>query len=36
MRAYCEEALKYGEVSHPLMDDHRHITVILNPAANNG
>ena len=34
MRAYCEEAIKYGEYKIPPMMTSRHVTVILNPAAN--
>ncbi|XP_069704087.1 acylglycerol kinase, mitochondrial [Periplaneta americana] len=34
MRAYCEEALQYGELMLPKGGRPRHITVILNPAAN--
>lgn len=34
MRAYCEEAIKYGEVPVPSTLKPRNITVILNPAAN--
>ncbi|XP_046387608.1 acylglycerol kinase, mitochondrial [Ischnura elegans] len=34
MRAYCEEAAKFGEVPLPVGVKPRHITVILNPAAN--
>ncbi|KAB7498518.1 Acylglycerol kinase, mitochondrial [Armadillidium nasatum] len=36
MRAYCEEASKFGDELYHLGDEERHITVILNPAANNG
>ncbi|GIY62440.1 acylglycerol kinase, mitochondrial [Caerostris darwini] len=34
MRAYCEEARKYGEKPVSLMMKPKHITVILNPEAN--
>ncbi|PSN42053.1 Acylglycerol kinase [Blattella germanica] len=34
MREYCEEALQYGDVPVPQGSRPRHITVILNPAAN--
>ncbi|XP_071445347.1 acylglycerol kinase, mitochondrial [Hetaerina americana] len=34
MRSYCEEAAKYGELPLPIGAKPRHITVILNPAAN--
>lgn len=36
MRELCEEALSYGEVSRPLGEADRHITVLLNPAAQDG
>lgn len=36
MRAYCQEAKNYGEMSLPANDKARHITVILNPKAKNG
>ncbi|KAG8183938.1 hypothetical protein JTE90_006863 [Oedothorax gibbosus] len=34
MRAYCEEARKYGEKPLAQMQKPRHVTVILNPEAN--
>lgn len=34
MRAYCEDALQYGEMPVPAGSRPRQITVILNPAAN--
>nr|XP_023013717.1 acylglycerol kinase, mitochondrial [Leptinotarsa decemlineata] len=34
MRFYCQQAAKYGKQSIPLNIDPRHITVILNPNAN--
>ncbi|KAJ9596124.1 hypothetical protein L9F63_012708, partial [Diploptera punctata] len=34
MRAYCKDALQYGEMSIPAGSRPRQITVILNPAAN--
>ncbi|KAL1122212.1 hypothetical protein AAG570_003617 [Ranatra chinensis] len=34
MRAYCEQAMKYGDKPLILGEKHRRITVILNPAAN--
>ncbi|XP_047471202.1 acylglycerol kinase, mitochondrial-like [Penaeus chinensis] len=36
MRAFCEEALAYGEITQPLGEKERHITVLLNPAAKEG
>ncbi|XP_071535073.1 acylglycerol kinase, mitochondrial isoform X2 [Panulirus ornatus] len=36
MRAFCEEAMLYGECSKPLGEPDRHVTVLLNPAAKNG
>jgi len=36
MRRYCEEALKYGEEPLPMDAKGRHVTVLLNPAANDG
>ncbi|XP_075679546.1 acylglycerol kinase-like protein Mulk [Dermatophagoides pteronyssinus] len=34
MKAYCQEALKYGEVRIGPMEKARHVTVLLNPVAN--
>ncbi|KAG8230401.1 hypothetical protein J437_LFUL010202 [Ladona fulva] len=34
MRAYCEEAAKFGDLPLPIGVKPRHITIILNPAAN--
>ncbi|GFR29820.1 acylglycerol kinase, mitochondrial [Trichonephila clavata] len=34
MRAYCEEARKYGEKPLPNLQTPKHVTVILNPEAN--
>ncbi|GFY42829.1 acylglycerol kinase, mitochondrial [Trichonephila inaurata madagascariensis] len=34
MRAYCEEARKYGEKPLPNLQKPKHVTVILNPLAN--
>nr|XP_027225388.1 acylglycerol kinase, mitochondrial-like [Penaeus vannamei] len=36
MRTFCEEALAYGEITQPLGEKERHITVLLNPAAKEG
>jgi len=36
MRAYCEEAKKYGEATLPTGRKPRHITVILNPTSKDG
>ncbi|KAG7163196.1 Acylglycerol kinase-like [Homarus americanus] len=36
MRAFCEEAMVYGECSKPLGESERHVTVLLNPAAKGG
>lgn len=36
MRELCEEAMSYGEMSRPLGEPDRHITVLLNPAAQDG
>ncbi|KAK7067193.1 hypothetical protein SK128_024522 [Halocaridina rubra] len=36
MRAYCQEALAYGEYSQPLGEQNRHVTVLLNPSAKDG
>ncbi|KAG0719268.1 Acylglycerol kinase, mitochondrial [Chionoecetes opilio] len=36
MRQLCEEAMSYGEVQRPLGEADRHITVLLNPAAQDG
>ena len=36
MRAYCEEAQEFGEKLYYLGDKERHVTVIVNPAANEG
>ncbi|XP_013780224.1 acylglycerol kinase, mitochondrial-like [Limulus polyphemus] len=36
MRAYCEEARKYGEEPLPIGSKPRHITVILNPTSKDG
>lgn len=33
MRAFCEEAMVYGERSRPLGEPERHVTVLLNPTA---
>jgi hypothetical protein len=33
MRAFCEEAVKFGDTPVSI-DKHRRITIILNPAAN--
>ncbi|KAG7197447.1 hypothetical protein KM043_013297 [Ampulex compressa] len=33
MRQYCEDVVKYGDAPCPTNVKHRHITVILNPAA---
>lgn len=34
MREYCQLASKYGDISNPASKPFRHITVVLNPAAN--
>nr|XP_046918923.1 LOW QUALITY PROTEIN: acylglycerol kinase, mitochondrial-like [Dermatophagoides farinae] len=34
MKAYCQEALKYGEEKIGPMETARHVTVLLNPVAN--
>lgn len=34
MRKYCEEAVKYGDVTEDVMIPSKRIVVILNPAAN--
>lgn len=34
MRAFCEKAAEYGEVTIPVTSEPRNITVILNPNAN--
>ncbi|XP_066950917.1 acylglycerol kinase, mitochondrial-like isoform X5 [Macrobrachium rosenbergii] len=36
MRAFAEEAMKYGELPQPLSSQPRHVTVLLNPAASGG
>ena len=36
MRAYCKEALNYGEKHQNVTSKSYHITVILNPAAHGG
>ena len=36
MRAYCKEALNYGEKNQNVTSKSYHITVILNPAAHGG
>lgn len=34
MKSFCEKAAKYGEVTIPISNEPRRITVILNPNAN--